>query len=288
MNSKKLKSLITLLNDEDSNISGAAMSELLSHDSDLNRINPIMAELQETPDRGLRKKVHQMQAILRTRRRRRRLTQRFSNKEEANLLQGLADLNLIWYDEFGVSELSRIWRDLIVKVAKNRPKTTKKLASFMQKTGFAVYEDSIQDADLFCVGAVIEDRIGADIILASITMEIGKICGLHGAIVHTEKGFAVLISNFSKEKNDSDPYYGEIILPTENWKVVKPETELPFEIWSNSKVLRYVTAMLFANSVCSEGPRYVQILGACLAGRTERETLTDILPYPFGEKKTKR
>ena len=254
------------------------MSELLSCDS----IDSVIAEFQETPKHGLRKKIHQIQAIQRIRRRRRRLTQRFSDKE-ADLLQGLADLNMIWYDEFDTSNLSKIWRNLIVDTAKNKPVTTRKLAKFMQKTAFTVCKECSQDSDLFCLSAVIEDRIGADVILAAICMEIGKICGLHGSILHNKKGFAVLISNSGKRKNKNTPYYGEIILPSENWKISRPEAELPFEIWTNAKVLKYVTARLFASSICSEGPRYIQILGSCLAGRTEGESLTDILPYPFGK-----
>lgn len=153
----------------------------------------------------------------------------------------------------------------------------------MMKTGFAVCTENVQDPDLFCLGAVIEDRVGADILLSAITLEIGRACGLYGSIVHSEKGFGLLVSNSGKEEDKH--YYGEIILPTKNWEVSTPEKELPFEIWPNNKVLKYVTAMLFTNAVCSEGPRYIQILGACLSGRTEREPLTDILPYPFGAKK---
>ena len=282
MKSTKIKSLITLLNDEDSNIAGTAMSELLAYDANSDEMNLIMADLQETEKKGLRKKIHQIQAIQRTRRRRRRLTQRFENKT-SSLLQGLADLNIIWYDEFGTAEISKIWRDIIVDAAKFKPRNAKKLASFMLKSGFSVCVENVQDPDLFCLGAVIEDRVGADIILAAITLEIGRACGLFGSIVHTEKDFALLISNSGK-KSSGKPYYGEIILPHQNWEVVQPETQLPFEIWTNNKVLKYVTAMLFTNAVCSEGPRYIQILGSCLAGRKENDTLTDILPYPFGKK----
>lgn len=283
MKSKKIKSLITLLNDEDTNIAGTAMSELLAYDADSDEMNLVLSELQESSELGLRKKVHQIQAIQRTRRRRRRLSQRYQNKT-SSLLQGLADLNIIWYDEFGTAEISKIWRDIIVEAAKSKPKSPKRLANFMLKSGFAVCTENIQDPDLFCLGAVIEDRVGADVILAAISLEIGRACGLFGSIIHSEKnGFGLLISNSGKSGNNKH-YYGEIMLPMKNWGVVQPEDELPFQIWPNNKVLKYVTAMLFTNAVCSEGPRYIQILGSCLAGRSESKSLTDILPYPFGKK----
>lgn len=282
MRNKKIRSLINLLDDEDNNIAGTAMSELLSYDPCSSEMNLAMAELQESGEGGLRKKIHQIQAIQRTRKRRRRLSQRFSNTN-SSLLQGLADLNIIWYDEFGTGEISKIWRNLIIDAAKHKPKTTKKLASFMRDSGFAVCIENIQDPDLFCLGAVIEDRIGADILLSAITLEIGRSCGLFGTVIHTRKGFGVLISN-SGINDQKKNYYGEVIMPVQNWRVSLPEKELPFEIWPSNKILKYITAMLFTNAVCSEGPRYIQILGSCLAGRTENETITDILPYPFGEK----
>jgi transglutaminase superfamily protein len=284
MNNKKIDALITLLDDENSNIAGTAMAELLSHDNDKSMMDSVMAELQETSELGLRKKIHQMQAIQRTRRRRRRLSKRFQSKN-TNLIQGLADLHMIWYDEFGVAGISTLWKDIVLKASKNKPVSPKRLANFMIKTGFSVCNDNVQDADLFSIGAVIEDRIGTDIILSAIAMEVGRTFGLQGTLIRTEdNGFALIISNLVKSKNQNKPFYGEVILPSENWKVVHPETVLPFEIWPNSKVLKYVTGMLFANSVCSEGPRYIQILGSCLAGRTERDSLADILPYPFGKK----
>lgn len=283
MNKKIIESLIKLLNDDNSNIAGTAMSELLSHEHDSDMMNYVMAELQETPELGLRKKIHQMQAIQRTRKRRRRLSKKFKIKD-TNLIQGLADLHLIWYDEFGASGISNIWKDLLLEATKNKPVTSKRLANFMQKTGFSVCSDNIQDADLLCLGAVIEDRVGADVILCAIALEIGRIFGLQGSVIHTDQGFALIVSNAAKYDNKMKPFYGEIVLPGQNWEVTQPENVLPFEIWPNSKILKYVTSLLFTNSVCSEGPRYVQILGSCLAGLKEKDILTDILPYPFGKK----
>ncbi len=284
MNNKRIKSLIKLLDDENSNIAGTAMAELLSHDGDSDTMNFIFAELQETKKVELRKKIHQMQAIQRTRNRRRRLSSRFKTKD-TNLIQGLADIHMIWYDEFGAASISNVWKDLLLEAAKQKPISVKRLAEFMLKAGFSACSDSIQDSDLFCLGAVIEDRIGADVILSAIALGIGRSFGLQGSIIHTNQGFGLIISNIVKAKDQNKPFFGEVILPAKTWKVAQPENILPFEIWSNSKVLKYITGMLFANSVCSEGPRYIQILGSCLAERKERDTLKDILPFPFGDKK---
>ena len=61
MKEKRLRSLISLLDDDDSNVVSAAMYELLAEDPESARINQLMAELQETP--GIRRRIHQLQVI---------------------------------------------------------------------------------------------------------------------------------------------------------------------------------------------------------------------------------
>jgi len=283
MKNKRINSLITLLKDDNNTIAITAMHELLQYGTNSKDMNNILSELQETKEVGLRKKVHQIQAIQRSRYRRRVLSKRLTNKK-ASLLQGLADLNVIWYDEFGANEISNTWRELIHKAAKEKIRSAKKIASFMKNASFSICTENFQDADLFCLGAAIEDKVGADIILASIALEIGRSCGLFGSIVHLKKGFGVLFSTKQSDPN-SQNYYGEIIIPIQDWEVVKPETELPFEIWSNNKVLKYVAAMLFSNAIYSEAPRYIQILASCLSGHKENDDLSNILPFPFGDNK---
>lgn len=281
MKNSRIESLITLLKDDDNSIVITAMHELLQYGENSKEVNSVLSDLQESNDGDLRKKVHQLQAIQRTRSRRRVLSNRFKNRS-TSLLQGLADLNVIWYDEFGGKEISNIWRQLIQDVSKNKCRTVKKIADFMLKSKYAVCNDNFQDADLFCLGAVIEDKIGSDILLASIALEVGQSFGLQGSIVYLKKGFGILFSTNPRETQPSGNYYGEILIPVQNWEVVKPESELPFEIWSNNRVLKYITGMLFANSVYSESPRYIKILGSSLLGQDENDDLSEILPYPFG------
>ncbi len=280
MREKRLKSLVSLLDDEDSNVSSAAMYELLTEDPESARINQLMAELQETP--GIRRRIHQLQAIQSNRRRRRCLSGQFS-AEGGSLLHGLANINLVWYSELNTFDMSRLWRDLVSDASKTRPRSPRRLADFMLKYSFTVCTENMQDADLFCLASVVEDRYGADVIMAGIALELGGVFGLRGSIIHTEHGFGLLVSN-TKSQRRGTPFHGEVIIPSLMWKVVKPEKVLPFEIWPCCKVLKYVTAMLFCNSVCAQTPRYVQIFGSCLTGTRETISLGDMLPYPFGGK----
>ncbi len=286
----RTKSLINLLGDDDTGISGQAMAELLAFDVDSKsgKLSELLAELQEVNEPALRKKIHQMQAIQRIRRRRRNFSKRL-NSHSPNLLQGLGELHAIWYDDLATKELSKMWADIIREAAKCRPVTPKRLAGSMKLSGFAVCEENIQDADLYCLGAIIEDRIGSDVILAAITLEIGRSFGLKGTIVRVNDTFGTMYltiadDSVSQENGLQSKLRGVIIMPSGKWEIIPVPEDNEVEIWSTEKVLKYVAAMLFVNAVCSEGPRYIQILGACLADKKANSSLNEFLPRPFGEK----
>jgi len=278
----RTQSLVTLLCDEDTTISGHAMAELLAleSDTDSNKLTELLAELQEAEEPLIRKKIHQMQTIQRIRNRRRSFSRRLRSKSP-NLLQGLAELHAIWYDDMDTRELSKLWSDIIKEAAKCRPVTPKRLAGAMKLAKFALCEENIQDADLYCLGAIIEDRIGSDVILAAITLEIGRSFGLKGAIVRVNGKFGTMYT--TKTEHKEPVLHGTIIMPTKNWDIIPIPDYSTIEVWTTKQILKYVAAMLFVNSVCSEGPRYVQILAACLTDKKINESLKDILPPPFGD-----
>ena len=281
MSDQKLQSLISLLKDEDNNIATIAMSKILEYKNDSKEMNRLMAELQETSDPKIRKKIHQIQAIQRVRKRRKSLSKKF-NERSSDLLQGLADLNIIWYDEYTNPDISTLWNQLIFDAIKYTPRTPKHLAEFFKKQNYSISPSSVQDSDAYCLLAVLEDRIGADIMLAAILSELSKVFGMFASIVHSEYyGFGVIFSN--TKKDSTTQYFGEVIFPGSNWKTFKPENVLPIKIWPNSKVLKYITSMLFVCAIASEEPRYIQILGTCLTNRKTTDYLGDILPYPLGD-----
>ena len=289
----RTKSLVKLLSDEDTSISGQAMAELLSLDSGFepDRLTELLAELQEDKDPDIRKKVHQMQSIQRIRMRRRNFSKRLKS-HSPNLLQGLGELHAIWYDDLETKELSKMWSGIIREASKCRPVTPKRLAGFMKLAGFGVCDENIQDADLYCLGAIIEDRIGSDVILASIALEVGRSFGLKGSIVRVNGAFGTMYVTTVKESGksesgNSDQLRGAIIMPSQNWDIIPSSSDKQVEIWSTEKVLKYVAAMLFVNAVCSEGPRYIQILGSCLADKSVSDSLEELLPPPFGSERIK-
>lgn len=278
----RINALISLMCDEDSDISANAMAQLLVMDSeeDSDALSEILAELQEDGEPLIRKKAHQMQAIQRIRRRRRSFSKRMK-ANSPNLLQGLAELHSIWYDDIDTKDLSRLWAELMKEAVKARPVTPKRLAAFMKSAGFTICDENIQDADLYCLGAIIEDRIGSDILLSAIALEVGKTFGLQGAIIRSGTQFGIVYTA-TVNKGSNMTLEGVVIMPSRRWSIIEtPESDM--EVWTTKQVLKYVTAMLFANSVCSEGPRYIQILASCLVDRDATESMEEFLPAPFGD-----
>ena len=281
MSDQKLQSLISLLKDEDNNIASVAMSKILEYKNDSEEMNILMAELQESSEPNIRKKIHQIQAIQRVRKRRRSLSKKFKERIP-DLLQGLADLNIIWYDEYTNPGISKLWNQLIIDAIKYTPRTPTRIVEFFKKQNFSISNSSVQDSDSYCLLAVLEDRIGTDIMLAAVILELSKVFGMFGSIVHSKLyGFGVIFSN--TRSDNTTQYFGEIVFPSANWKIFKPENVLPINIWTNSKVLKYITSMLFICAIASDEPRYIQILGTCLLNRKTTDSLSDILPYPLGD-----
>ena len=199
-------------------------------------------------------------------------------------MQGLAELHAIWYDEIDSVALAEIWASTLKKAARFKPVSPKRLAYCMRKLGFKTYNDNIQDPELYCLGAVAEDGMGSDVLLAAIALEIGRGFGLRGAVVHVNGTFGVLYVTSSprEEGGKQKVLSGTVLSPVNGWKPVAVDDPSATEVWSTGNVLKYVAAMLFVNAACSEGPRYIQILASCLAGRKECESVVDLLPHPFG------
>ncbi|MCK5845711.1 MAG: hypothetical protein KAG97_13440, partial [Victivallales bacterium] len=205
------------------------------------------------------------------------------HENHPNLLQGLAELHSIWYDEIDSSIVADIWMSMLKKAAVFKPVSPRRLGFCMRKLKFRTYEDNVQDPELYCLGAVVEDGVGADVILASIALEIGRGFGLRGAVAHKNGAFGVLHISTGTGTDGKDKILSGTMLSSENdWRPTPIDDPSGTEVWSTRSVFKYVAAMLFVNAACSEGPRYIQILASCLAERKEHESLEEILPYPFG------
>ena len=89
-----LESLISLLDDEDEHVAVSAMAELLDREQELGEV---LAELQESDDALARRRAHQLQAAITLRRRRREFAAKL-DAPKVDLIDGLIDVHLQWYD----------------------------------------------------------------------------------------------------------------------------------------------------------------------------------------------
>lgn len=266
MKSNKIKSLIKLLDDDNPRTANLIMAELLSMERE---IDPIVANLQESREVKLRQKSHQMQAILKIRRRRHRLADKLKSSEP-NLFQGLIELHLQWFDEDSDSEIYEFWTRLFKSAAKFNPVISERLGKFMKGMLFTLSNSEELDAAQYCLGAVIESRTGADFILCAIAAEIGHSFGWEGNIVYTSTGFALLDNA------------GKMLLPSESWSVKPMNIKDKYTKWSNKMLLKLAISNLFLCAAGTESIRYMHTLGSCLSNSFGKKELNKILPYPYG------
>ena len=262
----KLRALISLLDDSDTQTAIPAMAELLRFGAEL---EPFMSELQESSNPLLRRRVHQMQSIIKARDKRRALAERL-RAEGADLRRGLNELHLQWYDSDSDVGLDRQWVELVDSARSFRPRTTRRLMDFMAESGFIASGRGEVEADYYCVGSVIDERVGADFVLCAVALVVGKHFGWGGGVVRAEGGFALLDGN------------GQAVFPSD-WR---SETLRGgrHECWNPGMLLRHAAYQLLLCAVSVESVRYVYTLGSCLAQMLGDKDVFSLLPSPYNGK----
>ena len=263
---REYKSLLSLLDDENEQSAALAMAELLRRDE--KQLEPVLRKLQESTNPRLRKRIHQLQSTILLRRRRRNLTARLFG-EKRNLLDGLVQLHLLWFDNDSPEGLRRQWRKLAAEARKNRLDTLRKLAAFMRKQDFQPAHRDDLEQDHFCLGTILDGAPAADFMLCAIAVLLASDAGMELSIITGEEMEFQL-----KERN------GAILLPLRDWEIVPcKEPDDAFMFWSVPMLLRYAASLMFTAAVSSDSFRYVYSIGSCLAGASDSQLP---LPYPYG------
>ncbi len=265
------KHLLSLLDDENDQTASLAMAELLSRDE--KQLEPVLRKLQESSDPRLRKRIHQLQSTIFLRRRRKSFCSNLSEKK-LNLLEGLIQLHLLWFDNDSAEGLRKQWNKLVAEARKFRPDTLESMAYFMRKMNFACTHKDDLDPDHFCLGTVLDDAAGADFMMCSIACLIAAHWNLHLRITQSAETDFILL--------DDD---GNILVPANDWDYLPCDHKnYAFEFWTVPMILRYGTALLFTCAVSADSFRYVYTIGSCLSGPSRQEG-PDFLPFPYGRDK---
>lgn len=264
---KKIEALFLLLTDENPNIAQTALGALLQYDGIL---DPYLAERQESNDPLLRKRVHQLQAILGLRRRRKEFA-RMLRSSNLDLMDNLLQVHLQWHDDDSMVNVIDLWQAMSDAASRFDLRNLENLAFFMQKYSFSTpVTDELPNPDYFCLGIVLEDRVGDDLMLCAIARELAAEHGL-GLVIIRHYGIFCLADRS-----------GRMLIPHNSWQVTAPLAPGDeVEIWDDPrKIAKYMISNIFLYAVGSDSFHYVYTIAHAMSGRSDNEKL-DFLPYPY-------
>lgn len=264
-----MQSLISLLDDPDDNIAVSVMAELLKYEAE---IMPLLGEMQEAENKLLRKRVQQLETIILLRNRRRNFLKKI-NTDEVDIIDGLIELHLLYFDRDTPQMLLEMLHVFMQIASNNDIKNISELGNFMARNNFAMPpEDEMLEPENYCIGPILEDRLGSDIMLCTLAMIAGIDAGLQLGMVRIAGRFSVI--------NQS----GEMISPENNWQVDRVNKLQTGDFWNDPRaVLKYASLMLFLHAVSSDNFRYVYTIAQALCGENEEFT-PGFLPYPYNGK----
>jgi len=262
---KEFKHLLRLLDDDSEQSASMAMASLLEKDRG-DQLEGVLRRLQETDDSRLRKRVHQLQSIMTLRRRRKLLALRLESKE-VELLDGLIELHLLWYDNDSPEAVKKDWDALLEESRSFRPSNLERLAYFMRKKGFSCPSKDDIEADYYCLGTILEEFVGSDFALCAIAKLLASAWDLKLRMSQLAGDFVLIDES------------GYALHPANDWKIA-PAKRGSFKEWDAQATLKLVSSMLFVCAVSTDSFRYVHTIGSCLARSCGKDGL-EFLPYPY-------
>jgi len=260
----RIRSLVSLLDDENQQSASFAMAELLTYE---NELESILREFQESDNVRLRRRIHQLESILSIRKRRKILSQQIKNPNE-ELFKGLIDLHVQWYDNDTKSNIVPFWRALVENSKRHQIENLEKLAYFMQKYGFRTSDRGEIIADYFCIGIVMEELIGGSLTICAIAQKLASMWNLNISIIQVAEEFCLMDG------------IGNILSPSRGW-VMLDRSEIPEpQVCSTQMLMKYSLSMLFLCAVSSDSFRYINTVGHILGNVCGSENL-EHLPLPY-------
>jgi len=261
-NKPDISSLLSLLDDEDEATAVEAMAELLYRGDEA---AAQLAELQESPDPLLRRRVHQLESAL-TMRRRRREFSRLLAMPRPDVARVLVELHLQWFDNDPLPEIAARTAAFVAEGRKMHTGNLNDLAAYFRKCGIVAERETTLRPENYCVGLALADRIGAAVLWVLLgQLLLPEAAGVR--IVRHVEEFAL--------------YDGaSLLLPERDWRVVRAPGSDELELWDARRALKFVSMMLFSAAVNSDSFRYVLTIGQAVSGLPEDEVL-GYLPYPY-------
>ncbi|MBR2631963.1 MAG: hypothetical protein IKD29_00840 [Lentisphaeria bacterium] len=257
---KELERLLSLLDDEDDNVGIPVLASLLERHLEL---LPHLAELQDSSDPVIRKRVHQLQSILTVRERRYSLLEKIScGKYSFHEL--MLELHLQWFDCDAPDEIMKLFYDFEKKFCRAGVTTLEELSQFMLSEGICADVDSALDPELYCMGPALTNGHIAE----------SLVCGLLASLL-ADQGVSAARCGSGFVLTDGK----KVLVPHDLWMVsgIKDRKLVP---WGSSQILKFALTMIFSYSVSQDHFRYIYTVGQALTGSCDDSFLSD-LPYPY-------
>lgn len=258
---KSLRRLISLLDDPDETTGLNVMAELLLH---ADKVLPLLPEYQECSDPVMRKRIHQLQAAIILRSRRRFFLARLHDPR-IDFFDLLIDVHLQWYDNDSRPEVEALLAKVFLKTVNHPLNTLEEIRSFMLAENLTAEPDSTLKPENYCIASILSEHVGAASILAAISVHLAA----------GEFFVARVLDDFAV----CSPT-GEIMLPARNWQIFHPDEKTPLTPWDLRDILKLAAANLFSAAVNSDSFRYILTISQALSGIASDEIL-DFLPYPY-------
>ncbi len=268
MKRNKIKTLIKLLDDEDLQTSGQAMSELISRYRNLGKI---VKSIQESNDKSMRKKAHQLQVVVKNREIRKNLTSRLIEKKP-DLIKGLVELHLQWFDEDNESTVLDAWKKFYNLTEEWKADTIEDLSEMMKNIGMEIGEFDEFRSDDYCIGEIVSAKTGADFLLCGIARILARNAGWEPSIIATDTGFCIYDDN----KNVGS-------FPTKKWTCVEYNIRQNVKRWSDAMLLKLAANSMFFCAIVHGNIRYSYMIGSCLSESIGTKDVFSVLPYPMGD-----
>ncbi|MCQ2378726.1 MAG: hypothetical protein MJ016_05890 [Victivallaceae bacterium] len=258
-----IRQLASLLDDPDENVAVNAMAELLYREKEL---GTLLGELQEENDPLLRKRVHQLQAALTLRRRRREFSRKIHAKK-IDFADCLIDVHLQWFDNDPKPALEKSYAAFEREARDRDLRFPEEIAAFMRKGGFTAEIETTLRPENYCIGLILSDRVGSAALL----------CGVCRHLAESPEDLSVVRAggDFALRHRN-----GTLLVPAHDWQIASTPRSAELELFDDRMLLRFASATLFSAAVNSDSFRYILTIAQALSGR-DGDRMLDQLPYPY-------
>ncbi|WDE99237.1 hypothetical protein PQO03_15485 [Lentisphaera profundi] len=259
------KALLKLLEDEDQNIATITVGRLIKYGTG---ILPDLRELQESPNKLVRKRVHQIEAILKKKNDLKCFLERVNN-EQVLIWEDLIFINSIYYPELKNSELQSSMEELY-KDLSAKDFNTKALCDYMKDKSYYAPKHDILDSGVNLISSVLINGEGSPLMLCIISQLLGRRFSTQFQIV-LYKGHHCLIDA-----------HKTLIEPANNWKTTLITEKIKAHPCSEQNLILTIIANLYLSALVEGQLKILHTLSSLMATLSDMD-LTNF-PFPIGQK----